>query len=104
VTGKRENDEIGQDHTVFAIALKNKEFQDTSIRRDILAKIAEISGGKYFELPVKNIGEKISIENPAIVKLVGKRQISLWDNGYIFMAILAIVSAEWWLRKRGGLS
>lgn len=104
VTGKRENDEIGQDHTVFAIALKNKEFQDTSIRRDILAKIAEISGGKYFELPVKNIGEKISIENPAIVKLVGKRQISLWDNGYLFMAILAIVSAEWWLRKRGGLS
>ena len=104
VAAKKENDEIGQDYAVFNIALENKEFKDPSIRRDILAKLAEISGGKYFDLPTKNIGEKFSIENPSIVKLVGKRQISLWDNGYIFMMILAIVSVEWWIRKRGGLS
>ena len=104
VAGKKEPDEVGQDYAVFNIALKNREFKDTSIRRDILAKIAEVSGGTYFELPVKNVGEKLSIENPAVVKLVGKRQISLWDNGYIFMAILVIVSVEWWVRKRGGLS
>ncbi len=104
VAGKKENDEIGQDYAIFTVALKNKEFKDTSIRRDILARMAEISGGKYFELPAKNMGEKFSIENPVIVKLVGKRQISLWDNGYILMLILAVVSAEWWIRKRSGLS
>ncbi|HHT9114291.1 MAG: hypothetical protein HZA47_06295 [Planctomycetes bacterium] len=101
---KKDNDEIGQDYTVFNIAIENKEFKDTSIRRDILAKLSEVSGGKYFDLPTKNIEEKVSIENPSIVKLVGKRQISLWDNGYVFMMILAIVSIEWWIRKRSGLS
>ncbi|MBM2833652.1 MAG: hypothetical protein HW406_813, partial [Candidatus Brocadiaceae bacterium] len=101
---KKEKDEIGQDYTVFNIALENKEFKDTSIRRDILAKLSEVSGGKYFDLPTKNIEEKVSIENPSIVKLVGKRQISLWDNGYVFILILAIVSIEWWIRKRSGLS
>jgi len=101
---KKENDEIGQDYTVFNIALENKEFKDTSIRRDILAKLSEVSGGKYFDLPTKNIEEKLFIENPSIVKLVGKRQISLWDNGYVFMMILAIVSIEWWIRKRSGLN
>ena len=101
---KKEKDEIGQDYTVFNIALENKEFKDTSIRRDILAKLSEVSGGKNFDLPTKNIEEKVSIENPSIVKLVGKRQISLWDNGYVFMMILAIVSIEWWIRKRSGLS
>ena len=101
---KKEKDEIGQDYTVFNIALENKEFKDTSIRRDILAKLSEVSGGKHFDLPTKNIEEKLSIENPSIVKLVGKRQISLWDNGYVFMMILAIVSIEWWIRKRSGLS
>ena len=101
---KKEKDEIGQDYTVFNIALENKEFKDTSIRRDILAKLSEVSGGKNFDLPTKNIEEKVSIENPSIVKLVGKRQISLWDNGYVFMIILAIVSIEWWIRKRSGLS
>ncbi len=101
---KKEKDEIGQDYTVFNIALENKEFKDTSIRRDNLAKLSEVSGGKYFDLPTKNIEEKLSIENPSIVKLVGKRQISLWDNGYVFMMILAIVSIEWWIRKRSGLS
>ena len=103
-TARKENDEIGQDYTVFNIALENKEFKDTSIRRDILAKLSEVSGGKYFDLPTKNIEEKLSIENPSIIKLVGKRQISLWDNGYVFMMILAIVSIEWWIRKRSGLS
>ncbi|MDN3514604.1 MAG: glutamine amidotransferase [Candidatus Brocadia sp.] len=104
VVAKKENDEIGQDYAVFNIALENNEFKDPSIRRDILAKLSEVSEGKYFELPVKNIGEKFSIENPSMIKLVGKRQISLWDNGYIFITILAIVSLEWWIRKRGGLS
>lgn len=104
VVAKKENDEIGQDYAVFNIATEKREFKDPSIRRDILARLAEVSGGKHFNLPIKNIGEKFSIENPSIVKLVGKRQISLWDNGYIFMMILAIVSLEWWIRKRGGLS
>ncbi|MEP9411150.1 MAG: hypothetical protein HRF42_07045 [Candidatus Brocadia sp.] len=104
VVAKKKTDEIGQDYAVFNIALENKEFKDPSIRRDILAKLAEVSGGKHFDLPATNIREKISIENPPIVKLAGKRQISLWDNGYIFVAILAIVSIEWWIRKRGGLS
>ncbi|WKZ18996.1 MAG: glutamine amidotransferase [Candidatus Jettenia sp. CY-1] len=103
-TAKKENDEIGQDYTVFKIALENKEFKDPSIRRDILARLAEISGGKHFDLPVKNIEDAFSLENPSIIKLVGKRQISLWDNWYIFMMILTIVSTEWWIRKRSGLS
>lgn len=103
-SAKKDNDEIGQDYTVFNIALENKEFKDTSIRRDVLAKLSEVSGGKYFDLPTKDIEEKVSIENPSIVKLVGRRQISLWDNGYVFMMILAIVSIEWWIRKRSGLS
>jgi uncharacterized membrane protein len=103
-SAKKEKDEIGQDYTVFNIALENKEFKDTSIRRDILAKLSEVSEGKYFDLPAKHIEEKVSIENPSIVKLVGRRQISLWDNGYVFMMILAIVSIEWWIRKRSGLS
>ena len=103
-SAKKEKDEIGQDYTVFNITLENKEFKDTSIRRDVLAKLSEVSGGNYFDLPTKNIEEKVSIENPSIVKLVGKRQISLWDNGYVFMMILAIVSIEWWIRKRSGLS
>ncbi|MGQ3686281.1 MAG: glutamine amidotransferase [Candidatus Loosdrechtia sp.] len=101
---RKENEEIGQDYTVFNIAVKNKEFNDPSIRSDILAKMAEVSGGKYFHLPTKNAGEKISIENPSVTKLVGKRQISLWDNWYAFTVILTIVSFEWWIRKRSGLS
>jgi hypothetical protein len=104
VVAKKENDEIGQNYTVFNIALENNEFKDPSIRRDVLAGMAEVSGGRYFELPVKNIKEKLSIENPLMTKLVGKRQISLWDNWYVFSVILAIFSIEWWFRKRGGLS
>ena len=101
---KKEHEEIGRDYAIFAVAVENKEFKDPSIRRDILVRLAESSSGKYFDLPVKNVGDKISLENPSIVKLAGKRQISLWDNGYFFLAALAAVSLEWWIRKRSGLS
>ncbi len=101
---KKENDEMGEDYAVFHIALENKEFKDTSIRRDTLARLSEVSGGKYFDLPVKNVEEKLSIENPSVVRLVGKRQISLWDNGYAYLFVLVIASLEWWIRKRSGLS
>ncbi|MFO0794995.1 MAG: glutamine amidotransferase [Candidatus Brocadiaceae bacterium] len=104
VVAKKGNDEIGQDYNVFNIAIENKEFKDPSLQRDTLTKLAGISGGKYFELPVKDIEEKFSLENPPVTKLVGKRQISLWDNGYVFMIVLAIVSLEWWVRKRSGAS
>lgn len=104
VTARKENDEIGQDYTIFSVALESREFKDPSIRRDVLAALAEASGGKYFDLPVKNIEEKVSLENPSVTKLVGKRQISLWDKGYAFIMILAVVSLEWWIRKRSGLS
>jgi len=104
VTAKKDNEEIGQDYAVFSIAAENKEFKDPAIRRDLLAKLAGVSGGRYFDLPVKNIEEKVSLENPAVIKLVGNRRVTLWDNGYIFMLLLATVSAEWWIRKRSGLS
>ena len=63
-----------------------------------------VSGGRYFDLPVKDVEEKISLENPAVTKLVGNRRITLWDNSYIFILLLATASAEWWIRKRSGLS
>ncbi|MBM4053848.1 MAG: hypothetical protein FJ264_04070 [Planctomycetes bacterium] len=95
---------IGQDHTIFSIMKTDKEFKDTSIQRELLMKLAEVSGGKYFNLPQKDIRGKFSIENPPITKLVGKKFISLWDNGYFFMFIVSIISLDWWIRKRCGLS
>ncbi|MEK7297224.1 MAG: glutamine amidotransferase, partial [Planctomycetota bacterium] len=104
VTAKKENEEIGQDYAVFSIAAENKEFKDPTIRRDLLAKMSGVSGGRYFDLPVKDVEDKISLENPAVTKLVGNRRITLWDNSYIFIILLATASAEWWIRKRSGLS
>lgn len=101
---KKETNEIGRDHTVFRIASENREFKDLSIRRDLLGALATASEGRHFDLPTKNIKGTLSLENPPVVKLVGKRQISLWDNGYIFIIIVFIVSTEWWIRKRSGLS
>jgi len=101
---KNNSGEIGQDSTVFSIVQENEEFKDPAINRTLLMKLAEVSGGKYFDLPQNDIGDKLSIDNPPITKLAGKRQISLWDNGYVFLLVISIVSLEWWIRKRKGLS
>lgn len=99
-----QKDVIGEATTVFNVESLNREFKDPSINEGLLKEISKLSGGKYFTLPARDIQKKLTIENPEVIRFIGKRSISLWDNWFIYVAIVGTLAAEWWLRKSSGIN
>ncbi|MGR3309154.1 MAG: glutamine amidotransferase [Candidatus Brocadiales bacterium] len=93
-----------QDSSVFYVESLNNEFKDPSINEHLLMEISKLSGGKYFNLPTRDIHKELTIENPKVEKLIGKQNIPLWDNWLVYIAIVGTLAAEWWLRKTSGIS
>ncbi len=92
------------DYVIFETKPVSSELEDISPRHDILAGIAGASGGNYFDIrSVSRLGDFFKPERKQIVKPVGAKDYSLWDNWVVFALILALLGGEWWLRVKNGL-
>jgi hypothetical protein len=76
-------------------------------RPDLLKKIAASSKGEY--LSINDWNEKsfdkiaAKLETIAPSEIVEQRQTRLWSNLWPFGVILALLSVEWWMRRKWGL-
>ena len=78
------------------------EMRDTALNRRALQRLAEASGGKYFEIDeADRLAELIPDSSRSFV--TRERPRPLWDNGYVLLAIVGILSIEWMLRKKAKL-
>lgn len=79
-----------------------QEMANVSGDREFLQRMAEATGGRCLSLDqVQNL--------PALLAEARKGQprvseVPLWSSGYLFILVLACLSAEWALRKRFGLA
>ncbi len=84
--------------------IKKPEIELTKLAADIplLKKIAKDSNGMYLSLNELNkIKDKLKVKNK---KVNIKEEISLWNNWIILLILISLLSIEWWLRKKEGLS
>lgn len=93
------NDELNEAAALFGVISRMEEFRELQSDEAVLEKLAEASGGKYFRLPVSNIHESLHLENPEILRLLGRKTYTLWDNWVFFMIVLGALATEWWTRK-----
>src|SRR6266540_1612022 len=98
---------LGKDNTSFGAAFSYVETDDVRPRLDLLKQIAESSKGEYFAINDwdQKAVEKIAarLESVAPSEIVERRQTRLWSNVWPFAIILAMLSAEWWMRRKWGL-
>src|SRR5882724_12631792 len=98
---------LGKDKTSFGAAFSYGETDDGRPRLDLLKQIAESSKGEYFAINDwdQKAVEKIAarLESVAPSEIVERRQTRLWSNLWPFAIILAMLSAEWWMRRKWGL-
>ncbi|TMA61429.1 MAG: hypothetical protein E6J73_11940 [Deltaproteobacteria bacterium] len=98
---------LGKDKTSFTAAFSYGETDDGLPRPDLLKKIAEASKGEYLSINDWNEKsfEKIAARLEAIApsEIVEQRQTRLWSNLWPFGVILALLSVEWWMRRKWGL-
>jgi len=97
----RDSKKIGTKKGEFLVEEYSLEDSDLKTDFDILKRIAEVSGGKYYE--------KEQIENlPDDLKLVEKeehkkKEIQLWNHPLLLVIFVLCLSIEWAIRKRSQL-
>ncbi len=98
---------LGKDRGSFTAAFAYGEADDGLPRLDLLKQIAENSKGEYFSINDWNDQalDKIAakLETIAPSQLVEQRQTRLWSTLWPFAIVLALLSAEWWMRRKWGL-
>jgi uncharacterized membrane protein len=98
---------LGKDKTSFAAAFSYGETDDGRPRLDLLKRIAESSKGEYFAISDwdQRAMEKIAarLESIAPSEIVEQRQTRLWSTLWPFSIVLALLSVEWWMRRKWGL-
>ena len=77
------------------------ELNRVSLSAETLQQIAESGGGRYFH---ESSGDDIlEILKPLSSGSIIESDILIWQSFYWFWAIVTLLAAEWWLRKRAGL-
>ncbi len=98
---------LGKERSGFYVAYPYGETDDGRPRTDLLKQIAANSQGEYFNINDWNAQslEKISakLEKHTPSSIVEQRQTKLWNTLLPFALILALLSAEWWMRRKWGM-
>jgi uncharacterized membrane protein len=98
---------LGKDKSSFNAAFSYGETEDGRPRLDLLKQIAENSKGEYFSIndwndaTVEKIASKLEAVAPS--QIVEQRQTRLWSTLWPFVLLLALLSVEWWMRRKWGL-
>jgi len=98
---------LGRDKTSFSVAFPYGESDDGRPRTDLLKQIAEASHGEFFSIndwndkALNKIAAKLESHAPS--QIVEQRQTRLWSTLWPFSIILALLSVEWWMRRKWGL-
>jgi hypothetical protein len=92
---------LGTDVTHLRVGPSMDEYFDANLRRGLLERLAQETGGKFYEPEtVGSLAEDIQFTG-AGVTLTEERD--LWDMPFLFLLLVAFVGSEWALRRRRGL-
>lgn len=100
VTAHRQQEMLGTDTALFHREDGVAENFHPEQNRELLQKIAEQTGGRYWTLDdVAKLPSEISFSEAGITTRETK---DLWDLPAVFLLLLALKAAEWLLRRKWG--
>ena len=92
---------LGETDVLFSIGEYSKELTDLRIQEALLRSISESSGGKYISPDsLSELTRTISGEAKTISE---SKEIEVWNDPLTLIAIVLLLSAEWFVRKRKGM-
>ena len=93
--------EAGRDTTAFTVESYSVEFANTTQDVDFLRELSERTGGRYAAV---DDAAALARDLPRNVQpLLLHSEIEVWNSAWLFVAFVAVLAAEWLLRKRRGL-
>ncbi len=100
VTATRGSEQVGRDVLTFRRENGVAENFRTEQNRELLSKLAEETGGRYYTPDnIAKLSDEVSYSEAGITT----REIrDLWDMPIVFMLLVLLRGAEWLLRRRWG--
>ena len=98
---------LGRDKMSFSALFPYGEIDDGRPKPELLKQIAAASQGEF--IPINDWNEQTlakiaaKLESHAPSQIVERRQTQLWSTLWPFYVILALLSFEWWMRRKWGL-
>jgi hypothetical protein len=97
----RGGEEIGRDVMAFRREDGVAENFRAEQNRELLEKLADETGGRYYRpRDAAKLADEISYSEAGITTREAR---DLWDMPALFLALIALKSAEWLLRRRWGV-
>ena len=96
-----ESDRAIANSTQFQVAEVNRELAQTSIDRDNLQRIADLTGGRC--LSMSQFADLAELIDTKPVTRVVRSERTLWDNAVVALLIVGLLGIEWISRRRHDL-
>jgi hypothetical protein len=101
VTADNDNGELGKDVIAFRRENGVAENFHTEQNRDLLTKLSDETGGRYWaQTDLARLPKEISYSEAGISVRDTKE---LWDLPAVFLILLSLMSADWLLRRKWGI-
>jgi hypothetical protein len=102
VEAQRAGRTLGADTTQVQAADLDTEYFAAEMRRPLLERIAQETGGRFYTPEtVRTLAADVGYSGKGATV---QEEKPLWDMPALYLAIVALVSAEWGYRKRRGLA
>ena len=101
VSAQADGTPVGTDTRHILVRPSGQEFQNATLKRDFLERLARISGGLYYA-PDEVDALPANLENRQSSASVYRTEL-LWDMPMLFGLVVLLLSAEWIWRRRNGL-
>jgi nitrogen fixation protein FixH len=100
ITADRAGRELGKDAVTFRRENGVAENFHQEQNRELLEKLAAETGGRYYKAAnARQLAQQISYSEAGIT---AREMKDLWDMPAVFLAVIALRSAEWLLRRKWG--
>jgi uncharacterized membrane protein len=98
---RRDGNEIGRDRSRFLVYQDDRELENPSADLKMAREIAEITGGEPVT-PERLSGYLKGIDRSVYTEYLSLSEYKVWDNWPFLLIFTALLTIEWWLRKRHG--
>jgi uncharacterized membrane protein len=101
VIATRDGKEIGRDTGRFLVYQDDRELENPSADLKLAREIAEITSGEPVN-PEKLTAYLKGVDQSVYTVIVSPSEYKVWDNWPFLLIFTALLTLEWWLRKRHG--
>ncbi|RKG65404.1 theronine dehydrogenase [Corallococcus sp. CA054B] len=100
-SAKKGETDLGKGEDAVAVRAVGPELSDASVRPTLMEQIASITEGKAYKLPQDGMPD-VPLLDPPVVEVGRAKDQPLWDRWYYLVALIALLGAEWFARRRFG--